>query len=40
MAAPTAGLHFTEPLLAQLQHAETDRILGVHILGPRAGDLG
>ncbi|HEX2973641.1 MAG TPA: hypothetical protein VHP11_15005 [Tepidisphaeraceae bacterium] len=22
-----------------LAHAETDRILGVHILGPRAGDL-
>src|SRR5918995_4068251 len=22
-----------------LAHAETDRILGVHIIGPRAGDL-
>ena len=22
-----------------LAHAETDRVLGVHILGPRAGDL-
>jgi dihydrolipoamide dehydrogenase len=22
-----------------LAHAETDRVLGVHIIGPRAGDL-
>jgi dihydrolipoamide dehydrogenase len=29
----------TEGLVKVLAHAETDRILGVHIFGPRAGDL-
>lgn len=29
----------TEGRVKMLAHAETDRILGVHILGPRAGDL-
>lgn len=29
----------TEGRVKVLAHAETDRILGVHILGPRAGDL-
>jgi dihydrolipoamide dehydrogenase len=29
----------TEGLVKVLAHAETDRILGVHIVGPRAGDL-
>lgn len=29
----------TEGRIKVLAHAETDRILGVHILGPRAGDL-
>ena len=25
--------------MKMLAHAETDRILGVHVIGPRAGDL-
>jgi dihydrolipoamide dehydrogenase len=29
----------TEGAIKILAHAETDRILGVHVLGPRAGDL-
>jgi dihydrolipoamide dehydrogenase len=29
----------TEGFVKALAHAETDRILGVHIIGPRAGDL-
>ena len=29
----------TDGFVKMLAHAETDRILGVHILGPRAGDL-
>jgi dihydrolipoamide dehydrogenase len=29
----------TEGKVKMLAHAETDRILGVHIIGPRAGDL-
>lgn len=29
----------TEGRVKMLAHAETDRILGVHIIGPRAGDL-
>jgi dihydrolipoamide dehydrogenase len=29
----------TEGRVKVLAHAETDRVLGVHILGPRAGDL-
>ena len=29
----------TDGRVKMLAHAETDRILGVHILGPRAGDL-
>jgi dihydrolipoamide dehydrogenase len=29
----------TDGLVKILAHAETDRVLGVHILGPRAGDL-
>jgi dihydrolipoamide dehydrogenase len=33
------SLGFTEGRVKVLAHAETDRILGVHIIGPRAGDL-
>jgi dihydrolipoamide dehydrogenase len=33
------ALGHTEGRVKILAHAETDRILGVHILGPRAGDL-
>uniref|UniRef100_A0A7C2JYR5 Dihydrolipoyl dehydrogenase n=1 Tax=Schlesneria paludicola TaxID=360056 RepID=A0A7C2JYR5_9PLAN len=33
------ALGMTEGRVKILAHAETDRILGVHILGPRAGDL-
>lgn len=33
------ALGHTEGRVKMLAHAETDRILGVHILGPRAGDL-
>ena len=29
----------TDGRVKMLAHAETDRILGVHIIGPRAGDL-
>jgi dihydrolipoamide dehydrogenase len=29
----------TEGKVKILAHKETDRILGVHIIGPRAGDL-
>jgi dihydrolipoamide dehydrogenase len=29
----------TEGRVKMLAHAQTDRILGVHIIGPRAGDL-
>ncbi|RMH56098.1 MAG: dihydrolipoyl dehydrogenase [Deinococcus-Thermus bacterium] len=33
------AMNDTEGLAKVLAHAETDRILGVHIVGPRAGDL-
>ncbi len=33
------ALGSTEGRVKMLAHAETDRILGVHIIGPRAGDL-
>lgn len=33
------ALAHTEGRVKILAHAETDRVLGVHILGPRAGDL-
>jgi dihydrolipoamide dehydrogenase len=33
------ALNSTEGRVKILAHAETDRVLGVHILGPRAGDL-
>lgn len=33
------ALNQTDGLVKILAHAETDRVLGVHILGPRAGDL-
>jgi dihydrolipoamide dehydrogenase len=33
------ALGMTEGRVKILAHAETDRVLGVHILGPRAGDL-
>ncbi|MBX3182541.1 MAG: dihydrolipoyl dehydrogenase [Polyangiaceae bacterium] len=33
------ALGSTEGRVKMLAHAETDRVLGVHILGPRAGDL-
>ncbi|HEX2732824.1 MAG TPA: dihydrolipoyl dehydrogenase [Polyangiaceae bacterium] len=33
------ALGSTEGRVKVLAHAETDRVLGVHILGPRAGDL-
>ena len=29
----------TEGRVKMLAHAETDRVLGIHIIGPRAGDL-
>lgn len=37
--ARAKALGQTEGRVKMLAHAETDRILGVHILGPRAGDL-
>ncbi len=33
------ALNATDGRVKVLAHAETDRVLGVHILGPRAGDL-
>jgi len=33
------ALHSTDGRVKMLAHAETDRVLGVHIIGPRAGDL-
>ena len=33
------AINETEGFVKMLAHAETDRILGVHIVGPRAGDL-
>lgn len=33
------ALNQTDGFVKILAHAETDRVLGVHILGPRAGDL-
>jgi dihydrolipoamide dehydrogenase len=33
------SLNETDGMVKILAHAETDRVLGVHILGPRAGDL-
>ncbi len=33
------AMNDTEGFVKILSHAETDRILGVHIIGPRAGDL-
>jgi dihydrolipoamide dehydrogenase len=33
------ALDMTEGKVKVLAHAETDRVLGVHIVGPRAGDL-
>ncbi|RDI96452.1 dihydrolipoyl dehydrogenase [Meiothermus sp. QL-1] len=33
------AMNDTEGLAKVLAHAETDRLLGVHIVGPRAGDL-
>ena len=33
------ALDRTEGRVKILAHAETDRVLGVHIIGPRAGDL-
>ncbi|OYW18313.1 MAG: dihydrolipoyl dehydrogenase, partial [Planctomycetales bacterium 12-60-4] len=33
------ALAHTEGRVKILAHAETDRVLGVHIIGPRAGDL-
>ncbi|HEX4335384.1 MAG TPA: dihydrolipoyl dehydrogenase [Polyangiaceae bacterium] len=33
------ALAFTDGQVKVLAHAETDRVLGVHIIGPRAGDL-
>ncbi len=33
------ALNSTDGRVKVLAHAETDRVLGVHILGPRAGDL-
>ena len=33
------ALNQTEGFVKILAHAETDRVLGVHIIGPRAGDL-
>jgi dihydrolipoamide dehydrogenase len=32
-------LGFTSGKVKVLAHAQTDRLLGVHIIGPRAGDL-
>ena len=37
--ARAKALGHTEGRVKMLAHAETDRILGVHIIGPRAGDL-
>jgi dihydrolipoamide dehydrogenase len=37
--ARAKALGETEGFVKVLAHAETDRVLGVHILGPRAGDL-
>lgn len=33
------ALHKTEGRVKVLAHAQTDRVLGVHIIGPRAGEL-
>ena len=33
------SLGYTEGFIKVLAHKETDKILGIHILGPRAGDL-
>ena len=33
------SMGFTEGMVKVLAHKETDKILGVHILGPRAGDM-
>ena len=33
------ALEATQGFVKVLAHAETDRVLGVHIIGPRAGDL-
>lgn len=33
------SMGFTEGLVKVLAHKETDKVLGVHILGPRAGDM-
>ncbi len=33
------ALNATDGRVKMLAHAETDRVLGVHIIGPRAGDL-
>ena len=33
------SLGFTEGFVKTIAHKETDKILGIHILGPRAGDL-
>jgi dihydrolipoamide dehydrogenase len=33
------ALGSTEGRVKMLAHAETDRLLGVHVIGPRAGDL-
>ncbi len=37
--ARAKALAHTEGRVKILAHAETDRVLGVHIIGPRAGDL-
>jgi dihydrolipoamide dehydrogenase len=37
--ARAKALNSTDGRVKILAHAETDRVLGVHILGPRAGDL-
>jgi dihydrolipoamide dehydrogenase len=37
--ARAKALASTDGRVKMLAHAQTDRILGVHILGPRAGDL-
>ena len=33
------ALHQTDGFVKVLAHAQTDRVLGVHVVGPRAGDL-
>jgi dihydrolipoamide dehydrogenase len=37
--ARAKALGETDGLVKIVAHAETDRVLGVHIIGPRAGDL-